>query len=118
MEKSRILLFLVGCIGTRLILVALAYWFGKHNIQLLKVMGILALFPGLGILSIYIFGLRKTGPEVFNELIWWNNLRPLHGLLWLLFAVLAITGIWQHAWKVLLLDTLIGLLAFTYKRLL
>ena len=26
--------------------------------------------------------LRKTGLEVFGDKIWWNNLRPIHGILY------------------------------------
>ena len=29
---------------------------------------------------------RKTGKEVFGSKIWWNDLRPVHASLYILFA--------------------------------
>mgnify|MGYP001558604715 FL=1 len=74
--------------------------------------GKLAIIPAIGFLLIYFGNLRKTGAEVFGEKIWWNNLRPLHGLLWGLFAYYAMQNN-NDAWKILLLDTLIGLFSFS-----
>jgi len=43
--------------------------------------------------------------------MWWKNLRPIHMMLWALFAYLAISK--NHmAYAVLLVDTVFGLLAF------
>jgi hypothetical protein len=56
-------------------------------------------------------GKRKTGPEVFGDKIWWNKLRPVHSLLYFLFAYNAINGN-RNAWKFLLLDVIIGLISF------
>jgi hypothetical protein len=55
--------------------------------------------------------LRKTGTEVFGEKIWWNDIRPVHGLLYLLFAYLAINKN-KNAWLILLFDVLFGLSMF------
>jgi len=79
-------------------------------------MGYLALIPAIGFMIIYLGGYRKTGPEVFGDVIWWNNLRPVHAALYFTFAYLAITGVHQHAWKILALDATIGLVAFVYKQ--
>jgi hypothetical protein len=49
--------------------------------------------------------------EVFGEKIWWNDLRPIHGTLYLLFAYYAIRGS-KYAWTILLVDVLFGLIAF------
>jgi hypothetical protein len=108
---KRYLLFLVGCMGARLALVLLA-----RNLPLnwLRIMGFVTLIPGLGFLWIYFTNSRKTGREVFGEKIWWNSLRPLHGLLYLAFSYLAITKE-RSAWEVLALDVVIGLIAFLHK---
>ena len=74
-------------------------------------MGYMALIPTLGFLVIYSGNLRKTGVEVFGERIWWNDLRPIHGILYLAFAYLAINK-HKNAYKVLLADVTIGLLSF------
>lgn len=106
--QKRFLLFLIGCIGTRSLLVIIA-----KNIQLkyLKYMGYFALLISFGFIYIYLTGSRKTGAEVFGEKIWWNNLRPVHSLLYFLFAYNAIIGN-RNAWYYLLVDVLLGLISF------
>jgi hypothetical protein len=112
----RTTLFLLGCIGTRLGLAALAWYLGSCCPLGLRVMGVLALGPALGFALIYAFGWRRTGGEVFGEAIWWDRLRPVHALMYLAFACLAIAGVARHAWKVLLLDAVLGLAAYVVKR--
>jgi len=105
---KRFLLFLIGCIGTRLFLVYIAK---NISIDLLQYMGYLLLLPAIGFFYLYFSGTRKTGSEVFGDKIWWNNLRPIHGLLYLLFSYNAITGN-KDAWIYLLIDVLLGLTSF------
>lgn len=106
--QKRFLLFLVGCIGTRVLFVYIA----KHiNIQYLPYLGYLALLPAIGFTYLYLFGLRKTGPEVFGDKIWWNDLRPLHAVFYYLFAFFAIVKN-KKAWIFLLLDVLLGFISF------
>ena len=106
--QKRFLLFLIGCIGTRLLFVYIA----KHiSVKYLPYMGGLALLPAIGFMYIYIFGARKTGAEVFGEKIWWNDLRPVHALLYSIFAGMAIMRN-KLAWIVLLIDVIVGLVSF------
>jgi hypothetical protein len=106
--QKRFLLFLIGCIGSRSLLVVIA-----KNIQTkyLKYMGYLALIISFGFMYLFLTGSRKTGVEVFGEKIWWNNLRPLHSILYFLFAYNAIKGN-KNAWIYLLIDVVIGLISF------
>jgi len=106
--QKRFLLFLIGCIGTRTLFVYLAK---NANKTYLQYMGYLSLLPAIGFFYIFLTGSRKTGQEVFGDKIWWNNLRPLHGLLYLLFAYNAIIGS-NSAWIYLLVDVIIGLISF------
>ena len=46
--------------------------------------------PAIGFSYIFIFGKRKKGGQTFGQKIWWNHLRPIHALLYALFAYLAI----------------------------
>ena len=108
---KRNLLFLIGCMGTRFSIVYLA----KTQLKYLPIMGYLGLIPAIVFALIFALKLRTTGAEVLGELIWWNNLRTLHSLFFFLFAYLAIKKN-KNAWKVLLLDTLIGLIAFLIQR--
>jgi len=106
--QKRFLLFLVGCIGTRSLLVYLAK---NVNSTYLMYMGYLALLPAISFFYIFLTGSRKTGAEVFGDKIWWNNLRPIHGLLYFLFAYNAIVGN-TFAWIYLLIDVIVGLVSF------
>ena len=105
---KKYLLFLIGCIGTRFVLVYIAK---NISTQMLKYMGYLLLLPAIGFFYIYFTGIRKTGPEVFGDKIWWNSLRPIHGILYLLFSYNAIIGN-HNAWIFLLVDVLFGLTSF------
>ena len=106
--KTRFLLFLVGCIGTRLAFTIIsAYSTGNF----LKLLGLIALGPVIGWLYIIFIGKRDTGVEVFGDKIWWKDLRPIHTFLWAIFSYMAINGN-RNAWIILLIDTLFGLSAF------
>ena len=106
--KKRFLLFLIGCIGTRLLLVYIAKNIG---VQFLKYMGFLTLPIALGFFYIFATGSRKTGAEVFGDKIWWNSLRPIHGTLYLLFSYNAFIGN-RSAWIYLFIDVIFGLASF------
>jgi len=106
--QQRFLLFLIGCIGTRTLFVIIAKYI---DTKYLKYLGYVALLPAIGFIYIYLTGSRKTGAETFGEKIWWNNLRPVHSILYFLFAYNAIKGN-KQSWIFLLVDVLIGLISF------
>jgi len=106
--QKRFLLFLIGCIGTRSLFVYLAK---NANKTYLQYMGYLSLLPAIGFFYIFLTGSRKTGQEVFGDKIWWNNLRPVHGFMYFLFAYNAIKGN-PFSWVYLLVDLNIGLISF------
>ena len=106
--QKRFLLFLIGCIGTRSLFVYLAKIANKTYLHYL---GYLSLLPAFGFIYLFLSGSRQTGKEVFGDKIWWNNLRPIHGLLYLLFAYNAINGN-KFAWVYLLIDVIVGLVSF------
>jgi hypothetical protein len=105
----RLLTFIIGCIGFRLYLA----YFAKNNEKYLPLMGKIAILPAIGFIVIYLFDLRKTGAETFGKPIWWNNLRPIHALFYLLFSYYAIKKT-NYSWKFLLIDALFGLSAFLF----
>ena len=106
--QQRIIMFFIGCIGTRSLFVIIAKYINSDN---LKYLGYVALLPAIGFMYIYLTGSRKTGAEVFGEKIWWNDLRPIHSILYFLFAYNAIISNAQ-SWIYLLVDVLIGLISF------
>jgi len=107
--QKRFLLFLFGCIGARLLLVHVAKTYKEQNVK--NILLIFTLLVSAGFFFIYFTGIRKKGTETFGSDIWWNNLRPLHGFLYLLFAILFYQNK-PYAWMVLLADVVIGLSAF------
>jgi hypothetical protein len=107
--QKRFLLFLFGCIGTRSLF---AYMAKIMPIKYLQIVGFLSLISAFGFIYIYLTGARETGAEVFGDKIWWNNLRPVHAFLYFCFAYFAINGNQNIAWKILLVDVLVGLFSF------
>ena len=76
-------------------------------------MALPAVIIGLSFIVLNVFHLRQTGREVNYERIWWDPIRPVHGLLYLTFAYLAWT-LHAQAYIPLAVDALFGLLAFTW----
>jgi len=107
--QKRFLMFLIGCIGIRSLFVVIAKYI---NTKYLKYLGYMALLPAICFIYIYVTGSRKTGAETFGEKIWWNNLRPIHSILYFLFAYNAIIIGNKKSWIYLLVDVLIGLISF------
>ena len=108
--QKRFALFLIFCIPARILLVFLAKFLKGYS---LKILAIVLLIPAFGFLYLFLSGKRKTGGEVFGSDIWWNDLRPIHGLNYLLFSTLVLSGVWvSKAWVILLFDVALGFLAF------
>jgi hypothetical protein len=107
--NQRILLFLFPCILSRLFLAYLANFLtGMFSLLL----SFLLFIIGSGFLIIYFTGMRKTGLETGGKPIWWNNIRPIHGLFYICASLLLFYG--HRCWssKLLIIDTLFGLSAF------
>jgi hypothetical protein len=104
---NKMRLFLVGCIGTRIAISFLAKYIGEKMKWMLPYAGLIALIPAIGFISIFLGNLREKGTEAGGR-IWWNNMRPIHGVMYLLFAIYAFRRK-PFAWRVLFIDVLIGL---------
>ena len=107
-EKRPVLFFLLGCIGTRLLLVYLS---SIATTEYLHYMGIIAGIISVGFMTIYLTGSRKTGREVNGGDIWWNDLRPVYSILYGMFAYAAINNK-SYSWIFLLIDVCIGLMSY------
>ena len=106
--QKRFLLFLGGCIPSRLLLVLLAK---KIPLNYLPYLGYFALLPAFGFLYLFFSGKRTSGLETQGAPIWWSRFRALHGLLYLFFAISAINRN-KNAYQILLLDVCLGLVLF------
>ena len=104
--QKRFFLFLFGCISIRFLFVLIAKYINKDYLPYL---GIIALIPAIGFTIIYLGDYRKKG--AFDNNAWWNNLRPVHASLYILFALLAIKKN-IYSWIPLLIDVVIGIFAF------
>jgi hypothetical protein len=117
-SNRRILTFLFGCILVRSILVYLAYYLQKNKKTFFLNLHISICFLiGLSMILIY-FGINKENAdkqlqvwEDDDPVLWWNDLRILHGSLYIIFSILTAFGI-ENTWIILLLDTIIGLCAW------
>jgi hypothetical protein len=92
-------LFWFGCIPTRMILVALAYY-NKYNYLLKPI----CLLMGMGFVYMFIQGNKKA---LRNEIAWWHNSRLIHAFNFLMF------GLTGH-YAFLLIDVIIGMINKIY----
>lgn len=103
-------LFLFGCIPTRLFAMLIAKY-GSPII--LKILGGIYMIFGIGIFLMYFMAPIKNETMAFlgND-VWWHDIRPLFGILWICFAILALTGYKNIAWKILFIEVMFGLFMF------
>lgn len=109
MERN-VILFLGMCIPIRLLY---AYLASKATPEQLKLLAIPAIAISIGFFYLFIYDLRKQAPETFGGKMWWGDLRPIHGALYLAFVVMAMKGN-PNSYMPLLLDAIVGLGAFIY----
>lgn len=107
---ERAIVFWVGCVGLRLFL---AYSARCASTEALRWAGLVALLPACGFFYLFVTNGRREGREAGGR-IWWTGLRPVHGALYLAFAVLAIRGCSDVAWVPLAADVLVGALAWLW----
>tara|TARA_Y100001980_G_C14382764_1_gene184282 strand:+ start:234 stop:587 length:354 start_codon:yes stop_codon:yes gene_type:complete len=103
---KRFLTFLLLCIPSRILLI---YISKKINIEYLPYLGLIAIIIATGFIYNYIF--KKEKGSTFNQDAWWNYLRPIHSLLYYIFAYLAINKN-SNSYIPLVIDVIIGFLSF------
>ena len=104
------LVFLCGCIPARLFLVVLM---SQISQRFLRYSGFVALLPAIGFISLFMFDLRKVAIETNGKPVWWNSMRPIHGLLYLGFALYAIKC-HKFAYIFLMLDLVFAIILFVF----
>jgi hypothetical protein len=116
----RFLYFTFGCIPTRLFISYLVFILSESNdmIFLRNILSIILLFISVGFFTIYYFGLRKTGIETDGDIIWWDNLRPFHGIVYgivginLLHGIKDFMNIKNH--NLILFELIVGIFSFLF----
>ena len=104
--QKRFTLFLLGCIPVRFLFVYIAK---NIPINYLPLTAPITLIMGLGFLFVFFAGKEKGA--TFNQVAWWHYLRPIHGLLYILYSYYAYKKN-SDAYKILLFDVILGLLSF------
>lgn len=101
--------FLFFCISSRILLsLSLLYVPEKH----LNLFSYILATISLGFIIIFSFGLRKQGIETGGKKIWWNHMRPIHGLTFLIASYSLYNKNKKFASLVLFIDVLMGLIAW------
>jgi hypothetical protein len=111
METKRFLVFILGCIGSRLSLSMIAKYI---MIDYLPLLAIITIPISISFMYLYIFGNDVADRQLEwlgDKKIWWNQLRPLHSILFMIFSILAMNKL-SYSWLILLLDTIIGLISW------
>jgi len=100
--------YLIGCLGIRTLFAIIAK---NINPEYLPIMGLIAI--PISISFIYQFIKKERTRGAFNNVVWWDSIRPVHAFNYGLFAFMALNKS-SHAWIPLLFDVLVGLSAHMY----
>ena len=112
-QKQRILLYLLVCLPVRIIPIIILFFTKKLNILI----SILYLFMGLSFL--YRTTTFYPGQKgVFGGLVWWQNLRLIHSIIYVFTAWLIYKNRITQAKRILIADLLLGFFGFIYQYLL
>ena len=104
-KQNRIKLFLFACVTLRL---AIVYIVKITPQNYLPYIGYIAIIVSIGFAYNFIKP-KKIG--AFGQKAWWNYMRPIHSILYLILAILAIQKN-KYAYIPTLIDVIIGLIAF------
>ena len=119
-SNSRILAFLGGCILVRIIFAVVAFYFGQknHSNWVLQSLGIIAIIIGISFFLIHynILGKEEADKQLLrwhdnDSKMWWDDFRPIHGFLYILFGILALCKV-ELSYIILVIDVTIGLTAW------
>ena len=107
--RQRLFQFLGICIVLRSIAAFIAYLYPQSVVT--KVLAGFYLLMGISMIYLFATNKRQNAPEG-GGITWWNDIRPVHGLLYILFAMFAFTNK-NFSYLFLVGDVILGLVAFT-----
>lgn len=116
LDKYRILLFIFLCFPVRILIAFFAKILQNNSIknkylQISTIKYIFSLFTliiGISFINNWFINKQVSG---FGGKVWWQNLRLIHGINFILYSILSIMNI-KNAYKLLFMDVLMGLLSF------
>ena len=111
---TQALLFIVGCLGIRLLYALSAKLIietkDRSNLRFFQISSVVI---GVSMLYLYITNSRMNAPESSSGKTWWNSYRPLHAMMHLLFVMLSLFDkTLKYAFIPLLLDVIIGAIIY------
>lgn len=107
-------LFFMGCIPVRILLAYVVYLVLNDSLyeSYKPYLAAIVMTIGLSFMIIYTMDWRQSGVEAGGK-IWWNNLRPIHSVIYLLTAVGMLYDV-KNIYALLLVDVMIGIYAELY----
>jgi len=105
--QKRMLLFTFICIPTR---IALAFAAKSVLPKYSKIVSIIAIFIAIAWIYKYFTHDSKTSRGAYGGKVWWNKMRIVHAVIFIIFAILVIQKN-PNAWLLLLFDVVIGSIA-------
>ena len=106
---NKLLPYFSICIIVRSLIAFTAY---KLSPKYLRIAGYTALLPAIGFMYLFISKSRNTG--AFGQKIWWDYVRPIHSILYALFAWYAIHKS-NKAFIFLVMDVLVGVIVYALR---
>lgn len=115
MQLSRALTFLFLCILSRVLLAYAAFLAGNNTDKFyLTLIALVALVMSLGFFIIYFYGSDSADKQLEiwenDTKVWWNQLRLIHGALYLSFFISAAIYQSPQSYLFLVVDVALGLL--------
>lgn len=100
-----VLLYLLVCIPVRIGIAIGAKYIPVNYLPLASIVAFITSF-----LWLWKFFNNKQGKSkgAFGQIVWWNNMRMVHALIWIAFGILALFKN-KYAYLLLLLDVFVGL---------
>lgn len=106
---KRGLIFLIFCIGSRILLVYIAY-----KKQYVEILSLITLLIGISFIKLAI-GPKTVADKQIEWLgdadIWWHGMRLFHGILYISFALSYVSG-YEYSWLFLLIDVFFGMIVW------
>ena len=100
------LIFMILCLPMRILIALLPIYLNNY---LNKIFSIITLIIGVSFIYAFFSNTRHFG--IFNQPIWWHNIRLIHGMLFLTASIYLYNNN-NMASIVLLLDVLLGFIYF------
>ena len=107
-------LFLSVCIPIRIFIIYAVKDLIPYDI--LPYLSIILFIMGVGFARRF-YNHTSTERGFFKGTVWWNDARPIHALLYIVAAFVALFDP-KNTWIPLLIDVIVGICTFIYKRVL